>query len=279
MVIRKIRKLFSGLKGKYAQNQEIMTSVKFIGRDLKTIKGTIRRLQDQDDAWFYYLSGQHKRIFDIGANVGYTALMANIQGYADKLLLVDPNPRALAIAAKNLIYNNLAGNCTFISSFVSDQIGEEIPFYTVGAGAAGSMFKGHAESAASVNSYFMVATTTIDELVGQVGWQPDFVKIDVEGAESFVLRGAEKLAASKSTSFMIEMHSPPELPMVENAKRVLAWCHQFEYESWYMKEQVRLESPEQIAHRGKCHLLLQPKGWNYPEVIKNIRQGAQVPNL
>ena len=211
--------------------------------------------------------------------MGYTALLANIQGYTENLLLVDPNPKALAIAAKNLIYNNLAGNCTFISSFVSDHIGDEIPFYTVGSGAAGSMFKGHAESAASVNSYFMVATTTIDELVRQVGWQPDFVKIDVEGAESLVLAGAGKLAESKTTLFMIEMHSPPELPMVENTKRVLEWCTQFGYESWYMKEGVRLESPEQIAHRGKCHLLLQPKGWSYPEVIKNIQQGTQLSSL
>jgi len=38
--------------------------------------------------------------------------------------------------------------------------------------------------------------------------EPDFIKIDVEGAEEFVLRGAENLLQKKKPLLMIEVHSP-----------------------------------------------------------------------
>lgn len=272
------KKKIKAIIAKILRKNENLVHGILVTQKIITFPGTIRITPDQDDAWYFHLSGKYKRIFDIGANMGYTALLANIQSYTEKLLLVDPNPKALAIAAKNLIYNNLATNCTFITSFVSDQTGKEIPFYTIGTGAAGSMFMSHAESAAAINSYFMVTTTTIDKLVTQVGWYPDFVKIDVEGAESLVLNGAVELAKLQSTAIMVEMHSPKELPMINNAEKILDWCNKTNYKAWYMKEGIQLKSPEQIAHRGKCHLLLLPFNWPYPDELKKIKQGAKLPD-
>lgn len=276
-MFQKLKKFASGFKAQYFSKEAKIVSGELVGRPLKTTTGAIRKKTDQDDAWFFFLAGQSKRIFDIGANIGYTALLANVQGKVEKLLLVDPNPEALSLAAKNLILNNLAGNCRFFVSFVSRESGEKIPFYTLGHGAAGSMFKGHAESAAAVGHHFMVSTITVDDLVNLFGWQPDLVKIDVEGAEALVLEGARQLAKNQATTFMVEMHSPPELPMAENARQILTWCHSNNYEAWYMKEAKKLESPESIAHRGKCHLLLMPKDWHYPEPLKAIEQGAALP--
>ncbi|RMF47481.1 MAG: FkbM family methyltransferase, partial [Deltaproteobacteria bacterium] len=101
----------------------------------------------------------------------------------ERILLIDPNSAALSRAATNLIYNNLAGCCSFETAFVSDRSGETVPFYTVGAGAAGSMYKGHAQTAAAAGSVMQVPTTTIDALAARQSWAPDFIKIDVEGAE------------------------------------------------------------------------------------------------
>ena len=107
---------------------------------------------------------------------------------------------------------------------MGDTTGETIPFYTVGTGAAGSMYKGHAQTAASIGSVQDVTTTTVDQLVKQLGWVPDLIKIDVEGAEAKVLEGARETSATIRPWFMVEMHSPPELPMAQNAKLVLDWC-------------------------------------------------------
>ncbi len=86
------------------------------------------------------------------------------------------------------------------------------------------MFKGHAETAAALNSFYYTDQLTIDTLTEKVNFIPDLIKIDVEGSESYALEGAKKTASLGKSKFLVEMHSPPELPMSENADRVLKWC-------------------------------------------------------
>jgi len=173
--------------------------------------------------------------------------------------------------------NGYSPQCEFIPSFISDKADDRIEFFTIGAGAAGSMYKGHAETAAAMGLSSMVATTTIDTLVQQIGWVPEFVKIDVEGAESKVLQGASQLALAQKTWFMVEMHSPPELPMIENARLILEWANNARYQVWYMRDAVLLDKPEVIASRGKCHLLFMPEGTPYPDTLRAIPQRSFLP--
>ena len=140
------------------------------------------------------------------------------------------------------------------------------------------MYAGHAETAAAAGQSIRVKTLTVDYLVKKVNWLPEFIKVDVEGAEALVLRGSKKTAAQKKTVFMVEIHSPPELPMLKNAELILEWVDQVGYSAWYMKDAVILSQPEQIAQRGKCHLLLMPKGNAYPEALSKIPQRAPLPN-
>ena len=138
------------------------------------------------------------------------------------------------------------------------------------------MYAGHARSAAALDAWYQVETTTLDALVHRYSWVPDLVKIDVEGAEAQVLAGASNLAADKRTRFLVEMHSPPELPMEGNAQKVLDWCREQGYTPWYCARASRLTHAGQIAHRGKCHLLLQPETWPYPAFLQTIQQGAEI---
>ena len=68
---------------------------------------------------------------------------------------VDPNPEALGMAASNIIQNNLGSRTQYLTAFVSDKPGNSMKFYTVGAGAAGSMYASHAETASSLNSFIL----------------------------------------------------------------------------------------------------------------------------
>jgi hypothetical protein len=52
-----------------------------------------------------------------------------------------------------------------------------------------------------------VPSSTLDELFGSR--VPDFIKIDVEGAELSVLRGAQRILNHGSTIFLIELHDWP----------------------------------------------------------------------
>ena len=275
-MLQSLKKRLVGLYANWTGSGRDLKTYRLLGQHVKALPGTIRSEPDQDDAWFVWLARHRNSLFDVGANVGFTALVAGLCNMK-RMLLIDPNPAALSRAATNLIYNNLANHCGFVTAFVSDKEGETIRFYTVGSGAAGSMYAGHAQTAAASGSFMDVPTTTIDKLVADQGWTPDFIKIDVEGAEAKVLAGATQTARTARPWLMVEMHSPPELPMRENAALVLNWCKENRYIAWYMKEAAVMDHPDMVAHRGKCHLLLLPESEAYPEALAAIPQRAPLP--
>jgi len=256
--------------------------IKFIkttlcGVPLMLIKETTRSNPDQDDAWWFYLAKHHDVIYDIGCNVGYTALLALIQDPNKQLVLVDPNPKALQKAAINIINNSLGNRTQYITAFVGDKVDETIKFYTVGSGAAGSMHASHAETAASINSFMEVKTVTLDYLYSLYEVKPDLIKIDVEGAETLVMQSAKKTASSTKCDFFIEMHNVENLGMEAATQIMLDWCNEMDYRAWYLKTGEHLQTAETTKNRGKCHLLLMPKEKKYPEYLKGIAQNNPLP--
>ncbi len=272
----KIRKLISAYRAKLLGSKTRFEQVGLPGRVLTVSVGCINKKADKDDAWWYILAQKHDDIYDIGANVGFSTILATLENPTKRILLADPNPLALKLAEENLVRNGLGDNKTYVNAFVGEQKGEQVKFYTLGTGSAGSMFGSHADSAKAVNAYYMVDTSTLDDIIAETGWVPQLVKIDVEAAESYVLKGATGLAAQQQAIFMVEMHGPPEMPMVKNANLILDWCKMNKYTVYYMKEHKQLESANQIAHRGRCHLLLLPEGIEYPDYLKEVGEGDEV---
>lgn len=272
-MFKKIIKVIGG----YLKREKLYQSSSISNIKLKTLPHTIRTKVDQDDAWLFALVQNNAKVFDLGCNVGYISLMAGIQEKNKDILLVDPNPEALAKASQNMIINGFGIKCKFISAFVGEEDDKKINFYTVGSGAAGSMFSSHAETAAALNSFYEVEKITIDTLVKKAGYIPDLIKIDVEGAESLALLGAKQTAAEQKAKFFIEMHSPKEIPMKQNAQLILDWCSENHYRAFYLKEMVELDTADMIAHRGKCHLLLVPNNESLPEYLKRIKERSSLP--
>lgn len=267
-MIRKLKKTLGGIRYTIFSKKEKFDCNVINGKSIKSTKGCVRIEKDMDDVWFNKLAQNSEKIFDIGCNVGYTSLVALTNDNVKKILMVDPNPEALTLANKNVICNNYIHKTNSFLGFVSNQNAAELEFYTIGYGAAGSMYKSHAETAAAIGSSYKVQTTTIDFLTDYFQWIPDFIKIDVEGAEFFVLDGARKTLTTNSIKILVEMHSSKELSMFDNATKVLNWCDEVGYEAWYLKTNEKLFSPEIIKNRGRCHLLLLPAKYNYPEYLK-----------
>ncbi|HEY9176143.1 MAG TPA: FkbM family methyltransferase [Flavipsychrobacter sp.] len=272
----KIRKLISAYKTKLL-GQKNATERVMLGEVAVTVtEGAINKKADKDDAWWYAMAQRYGKIYDVGANVGYSTMLACLNDMDKTVLLADPNPMALEVARQNLERNGM-GNCkSYVNAFVGEQRGNQVKFYTLGTGSAGSMFGSHADSAKAVNAWYMVDTTTLDDIVAETGIVPQLVKIDVEAAESHVLNGAQALARQQTAIFLVEMHAPPEMPMLKNAGLVLDWCTANSYQAYYMKEHTLLTSPEQIAHRGRCHLLLLPSRMPYPEYLEAIGEGDEI---
>jgi FkbM family methyltransferase len=230
---------------------------------------------DYDAAWTDAILQRTGDFFDIGCNVGSVTLTALRTNPSRRVVAVDANPDALAEAAAGCIRAGFSHQVRDQLGFVSDVEGEELEFWTVGTGAAGSRYRSHAGTAATKDSHFVVSTTTIDSLCRRFDITPHFVKVDVEGAEKEALHGAIEVASTGAT-FLVEMHSSPELSMFDNASAVLGWCETTRYAAWYLKLHSRLDSPATIEHRGRCHLLLQPVSDPFPDYLAEIEQGQPI---
>jgi len=120
--------------------------------------------------------------YDIGANVGYYSLMAAKLSEPDgQVVAFEPLPRNVAYIHRHVALNKLQQRITVIEAAVSDHCGTA--FFDPDI----STSKGHVAHEGQLE----VRLVCIDELVraGEIPL-PDVMKIDVEGAEAEVLRGA-----------------------------------------------------------------------------------------
>lgn len=248
-----------------------------LNRQYEIIDGSLRT-NDYDDAWLLALGMRSRVVFDVGCNLGQSSLLLLYSDSVEEIFLIDPNPSALAISAENLILNGLSCRARFIRAFASDACDNEVDFYSVGAGAAGSRFRSHAKTASDLRAMTRVRTITLDSLSQRYHVVPDLVKVDVEGAECEVLSGARKLAGQHS-SFLVEMHSNRELSMECNAANLLSWCKECGYSAWYLKSKQILSDPGVLKHRGRCHVLLLPQSRTFPEYLRALRQGAPLNDV
>lgn len=252
---------------------------KLLDREFSVHEGTIRTKADQDDAWLLACALHSEVVFDVGANLGQAAFVLLLSRKVRRLVLVEANPEALLIAAQNLIRNHLITKVNLVCAFAGDQDDQTVQFWTVGSGAAGSLYASHAETAKKQNSSISVPTITLDTLADLYELAPDLIKIDVEGAETIVLEGCRRTTTRCQPKFFVEMHSTTEMPMIENGRRLLQWCAELNYAAWYLRDKVQMQSPEMIQDRGRCHLLLQPADRPFPDWLRPIEQGASLETV
>ena len=265
--MRKVKKFLKGFRAKYFPGKKRIIQDTLLGADLLCVEGSVRRPEERDDIWYRLIAENVSSVFDIGCNSGHTAMILKIANRQCRCLFVDANPAALEVCSKNLLLNNWMVNTSFYNAFVSSKSGEQIPFFSVGTDASGSMFRSHAESAGSIGAKYFVPTITLDHLVSYLGWKPDFVKIDVEGAEAFALEGATLLASEGNTIFMVEMHHSIESPLLQNAQKILTWAERFGYSTWSLRYKERITLPQELQGKGKSHLLLLPVGHSFPHYL------------
>lgn len=129
--------------------------------------------------------------FDIGAHTGYYSLIAGkIVGRRGKVFAFEPEKNNISFLEDNIKRNGLK-NVEVVDKAVSDRNGE-VKFY---------------RSLDSSGDHSLVRNTGVFEKVGSVSLDsfcasrrayPNVLKVDVEGAELLVLRGARRVLKNKS---------------------------------------------------------------------------------
>lgn len=127
-------------------------------------------------------------VFDIGANIGYYALMElGLIGPEGRMLAIEPSPSNIALLHCNLALNGEGDRITVLEGAVSDKPGTA--FFHLSAHSNLGTF--HADGSAAQmlsGEQISVRTYTMPELAAEHG-APDLVRMDVEGHEVEVIRG------------------------------------------------------------------------------------------
>src|SRR5262249_41973037 len=142
-------------------------------------------------------------VLDVGANVGsYTLLFAMWAGAAGRVFAFEPAPEAREGLRMHVALNGLADRTEIVPVAASSAVGTARFHVDGSSGANAIAAAGQRGDAASID----VETTTIDAFCERRRLRPDVIKIDVEGAELDVLRGARRVLRQPGLQAFLEFH-------------------------------------------------------------------------
>lgn len=139
-------------------------------------------------------------LFDIGAHFGVFSLAA--AHFGGRAIAVDPSPMAMRMVATEVSLNSWRDRIQTLQAAVSDAKGV-MEMLTSGVFSAGYY---RVASGRLKRDLTRTRATTIDEMAFSYG-VPTHIKIDVEGYEAAVLRGARELLSRASPLLFVELHN------------------------------------------------------------------------
>jgi FkbM family methyltransferase len=139
---------------------------------------------------------------DIGAHIGYyTLLLAKCVGPIGRVISFEPLPVNFALLEKNVRLNRLPHvqmNAQAVFSR-NEELTITVPDDAPNSGDASIL-------STEGTQHFRVPAVTLDSFCSNAGLRPDFLKMDVEGAEYDVLLGAKETIARSRPKILIELH-------------------------------------------------------------------------
>ncbi len=196
--------------------------------------------------------------FDVGANFGYYSMLASAasRGRA-RVYAFEPLASNCALIERNKSLNGFDGLRVFKIA-LSDREGE-VGFFVPpdSCSGVGHIVEGDADSAGG--HIDTVQATTLDSFVAQHGVERlDFLKIDVEGAETSVLRGGRETLRRFRPRIMIEFFPEGLAKLNTSADELLALIHELGYDTFSITASG-LEPFSDTAIDDHCNVACIPK--------------------
>lgn len=189
-------------------------------------------------------------VVDIGAHYGYfSLLMAKLVMPNGRCLAIEAAPLNAAIIRRAIELNQIEN--LSVHEFAASDFDGAARFAIEQTG-----FMGHLESDRGVrddSSYIAVAQYRLDTRIREFGIDRiDLMKIDVEGAEDRVLRGAKQILRDSRPILIVEVHN------FESATKFAQPLVRWIIEQGYDVHSIETDTPVDVASFGGGHIIAVP---------------------
>jgi FkbM family methyltransferase len=193
---------------------------------------TTHQIEKSGEEWLLGRLAPHCRtVVDVGANRGtWSAAVLRHAKQLERLVAYEPGRRAAEILRERI---GVRRELLLVELALSDHSAAAERFYELPDGGNTSSFSLPAESGAIETA---VAVSTLDAEAERLGLlQIDLLKVDAEGHDFAVLRGARRLLAEKRIRFVQWEYSDVWIPAGATLAATLAYMNDFGYRSLLLK--------------------------------------------
>lgn len=216
--------------------------------------------------------------FDVGSCLGYYSLLAaKLVGPKGAVHAFEPNPTLISI-----LRGNLGGrpNVQVVNKAVSGATGSvefhvaPLPFIGTSSIRAGWQTR--------KTELVTAEATSLDDYCRASGAHPDIIKLDVEGVEDEVIKGAAGLLRERAPVLVLEVFAPP----IESDRNSLKLLRELGYEPFAIRDDGTLRAlgyagvEAHLAALRECYRTIQDSTNDFDNMVfKRKATGEGAPGL
>ncbi|WP_313574834.1 FkbM family methyltransferase [Brevundimonas sp.] len=194
------------------------------------------------------------RIIEVGANIGYyTVTMAGAVGPNGFVTAFDGNPRLIGLVQRSLLLNGYAQRARLIPKAALD-LPSQIDFVISRRNSGGGYVSLWNENPYEDGQTLSVEAVRIDD---QELGQADLIRIDAEGSEPFILRGAEQTLRANPDIILCLEWSIVQMGSRTSVPDFVNWLDALGFGFWRIETDSSLTplSKEQMSALPNCDVI------------------------
>lgn len=225
-----------------------------LGQQLKVGYTLRSKVPDRDYSVILQLATNKKCVFDVGANHGIISLLVASKNPGVQIHAFEASEDAVNIINQNCALNGFHTSIRVVNTLIADRSGYTIPFYWEGSSGGASITKDRMGHTIEIHK----STLSLDDYAKANNALPDFIKMDIEGAENIAIKGMKEILSTSRPDVFIELHEFGAKKLYENAQDILDFVAPLNYQMIYLRTGKPVENAEVMKERGRCHVVLQP---------------------
>ena len=172
---------------------------------------------------------KNMKVFDLGANIGYYVLMeSSIVGKNGKIIAIEPVPENMKLLKKNLELNK--NNITTTMQVGVSNLTEEKNFLLSEHSNLGHIIDDKHSKNYKNKKKIKIQTISLNKLIKKTLF-PDFIRMDVEGYEEYILKDLINLKLKKYPIICFETHLSKYKKMKDILKKLFNKGYRIKYAS------------------------------------------------